>query len=198
MRTLNSVRTLTSGWLVITALLILSGCASLVPPQDGEAIERKLFSRFLLEGRLSATDGERGASGRLEWERAAGTDSWLLFSPLGQVVAQLVADDTSATLRTADGQTLTGRSAEAMLPELLGVPAPVDGLAYWVQAVPRTGARVLVTDPIRRPARISDAGWIIDYAEYASEAPEAMPRRIDARWGDARIRLLIDNWTSFP
>lgn len=185
-------------WLTTATLVILSGCATLAPPSDVAEATRDTVSAFLLEARISATDGERAASGRLEWEHAAEADSWLLFSPLGQVVAQLVATNAGATMRTADGQTLTAHSAEAMLPELLGVPAPADGLAHWVQAVPRSGARVLATDAVGRPARMSDAGWIIDYSEYVSESPDAMPRRIDAHWGDARIRLVIDHWAVSP
>lgn len=195
---LNTFSARMSGWLGAIALAILSGCATLAPTPDVTMAPRDTVGAFLLEARISATDGDRAASGRLEWEHASEADSWLLFSPLGQVVAELIATDTGATLRTADGQTLTGRSAEVMLPELLGVPAPTDGLAHWVQAVPRAGARVLATDQSGRPVRISDAGWIIDYPEYADESPDAMPRRIDARWGDARIRLMIDNWTVLP
>lgn len=181
-------------WLAAATLLALSGCAALTAPPPSGEVARGTVRAFLLEGRISASDGDRAASGRLEWEHTTDADSWLLFSPLGQVVAQLVATSTGATLRTADGQTVYGRSAEDMLPELLGVPAPTDGLAHWVQAAPRSGARVLTIDATGRPARMSDAGWIIDYPEYASDSPDAMPRRIDARWGEARIRLVIDSW----
>ena len=198
MKVLNSLPVRLRVWLGAATLIALSGCATLTPPSEHGVASRDAASAFLLEARISATDGDRAASGRLEWEHAADADIWLLFSPLGQVVAQLVATDAGATLRTADGQMLTGHSAEAMLPELLGVPAPTDGLTHWVQAIPRAGARVLATDLAGRPARISDAGWIIDYPEYATESPDAMPRRIDARWGDARIRLVIDNWTVLP
>jgi outer membrane lipoprotein LolB len=185
-------------WLATAILVLLSACATIVPPTATDVATRDTVAEFMLEGRISATDGESAASGRLEWAHTAGTDTWLLFSPLGQIVAQLVATDAGASLRTADGQTVFGSSAEAMLPELLAVPAPVDGLVHWVQAVPRPGARVLSIDGIGRPTRISDTGWIIDYPEYATDSPAAMPRRIDARWGEARIRLVIDSWVVTP
>lgn len=184
-------------WLALIALT--GGCATVTPPASlPEPALRAVASSFALSGRLSANDRDRAATGRLEWEHAPDADVWLVFSPLGQIVAQLVAGPDGATLRTADGRKLQRPSAELLLPELLGMPAPVDGLAYWVQAAPRAGASVLARDAIGRPARISDSGWIIDYAEYASPAPDAMPRRIDAVWGEARIRLVIDAWASTP
>lgn len=82
-----------------------------------------------------------------------------------------------------------------MIPELFGAGTPVDGLNYWVQAVARDGARVLQRDAIGRPTRISDAGWIIDYAVYTDDAPDSPPRRLEANWGETRIRLVIDQWT---
>lgn len=175
-------------------LVLLTGCASQAPVRQPLA-PRALAPAFELEGRLAASDGKEAASGALLWSHGRGADEWTLFNPLGQIVAQLVSTPRGATLLTADGQTRRAATAAEVLPELLGVPAPLEGLTYWVQALPRSGARVLEVDAAGRPSRISDAGWIIDYAAYDGEQADAAPRRIDAAWGDARIRLIIDKWT---
>lgn len=175
-------------------LLLLAGCATHPAPPMALAA-RTHAAAFELEGRVAATDGKTAASGGLIWSHGPAADEWTLLNPLGQIVAQLVSTPRGATLLTADGQARRADTAADMLPELLGVPAPLDGLAHWVQATPRGGARVLQVDAAGRPSRISDAGWIIDYAEYDGEAAAAAPRRIDAAWGEARIRLIIDKWT---
>ncbi|NMG43587.1 outer membrane lipoprotein LolB [Aromatoleum toluvorans] len=176
------------------ATLLLAGCASQAA-RNLTAAPRPTASAFELEGRLSASDGERAANGALTWSHSPTADEWTVYSPLGQIVGQLVRTPHGAMLLTADGRTERADDADTILPRLLGVPAPIDGLQHWVQATPRPGARVLSLDAAGRPARISDAGWIIDYMEYAGPAADAPPRRIDAEWGQARIRLVIDQWT---
>lgn len=176
------------------ATTLLAGCASQAA-RNLAAVSRPTAAAFELEGRLSASDGERAANGALTWSHTPATDEWTVYSPLGQIVGQLVRTPRGAMLLTADGRTEHAEDADTILPRLLGVPAPIDGLQHWVQAAPRPGARVLSLDEAGRPARISDAGWIIDYMEYAGPAADAPPRRIDAAWGEARIRLVIDQWT---
>ncbi|MCK0511965.1 lipoprotein insertase outer membrane protein LolB [Aromatoleum buckelii] len=173
----------------------LSGCAIQPAPPATTVAARAIASSFELEGRISATDGERAANGGLQWFHSPAVDEWTVLSPLGQIVGQLVTTAEGAQLRTADGRVEHSDDTAAMLHRLLGVAAPLDGLAYWVQATARPGARVLDTDERGRPARITDAGWTIEYVEYAGASAEALPRRIDAHWGDARIRLIIDQWT---
>lgn len=181
--------------LCASALVLLHGCAT-PPPATApvSAAARHLHQSFTLEGRVAASDGQRAANGAISWSHGPHADEWTMLSPLGQVVAQLVSTPRGASLLTADGQVRHAAAAADILPDLLGVPAPLEGLSHWVQATPREGARVLRRDETGRPARMSDAGWIIDYPEYSGPEADAVPRRIDASWGDARIRLIIDQW----
>lgn len=181
------------------AAMVLSACSTAPSAPDAPAsVGRAAVSAFELEGRVSASDAERAASGGLAWSHAPEFDEWTVFSPLGQILARLVSTPAGAVLQTGDGRLVHADNAQEMLPEILGVSAPVTGLAYWVQAVPRAGARVLLVDDVGRPVRVFDDGWLIEYREYASNDPGAAVRRIDASRGDARIRLIVDEWTSFP
>jgi outer membrane lipoprotein LolB len=175
--------------------LALSGCALQPASPDGAPAVRIAATAFELEGRLSATDGERAANGRIHWQHSLSGDEWTVYSPLGQIVAHLVSTPAGAVLQTGDGRRITAPDAGSMLPEVLGVSAPVEGLPHWVQASVRSGASVLELDDRGRPSRIADQGWLIDYPEYADPDPQAPPRRLEARWGDTRIRLVIDQWT---
>jgi len=181
------------------AAAALSGCASrpLVPPATAAA-PRAAAAAFELEGRLSATDGSRAGNGGVRWVHAADVDEWTVLNPLGQIVGQLVSTPRGASLLTADGRLEKSDDSAAMLQRVLGVAAPLDGLPAWVQAVPRDGARILELDTVGRPSRITDAGWTVEYPEYAGPDADAAPRRIDAHWGETRIRLIIDQWTPLP
>jgi outer membrane lipoprotein LolB len=179
----------------LAACALLAGCALQPPREQAAPIERQRVESFDLEGRLAASDGQRAANGRLRWAHRPQGDEWVVLSPLGQVVAHVVGTPDGAMLRTADGERLFAPDTATLLPHILGVNAPAEHLAYWIQAIPAEGARVLDTDAIGRPTRISDSGWIIDYAEYADDSEQSPPRRLNAHWGDARLRIVVDTWT---
>lgn len=183
---------------ITLATVFASGCAVQPPVAAARTAIRIPVEAFELQGRLSATDGTRAAHGQINWTHTPVRDEWVTLSPLGQIVAQLVATPTGAQLRTADGKVLEAPDATSILPQLLGVTAPIDGLKYWVQASVRDGARILKQDSIGRPLRISDASWIIDYLEYDGTQADAPPRRINASQGETRLRLVIDSWTPLP
>lgn len=181
--------------LLAALALLVAGCAVQPPRGSVPAVERARVGAFDLEGRLAASDGERAASGRLRWAHRPRGDEWVVLSPLGQVVAHVVGTPDGAMLRSANGEVLLAPDTATLLPHMLGVQAPADHLPYWIQAVPAEGASVLETDAVGRPARIADSGWIIEYAEYADDSPQAAPRRVLAQWGEARLRIVVDKWT---
>jgi len=196
--------------LCLCGFLLLNGCATTprgtategsVAPAD-EASARPLVEAFELEGRIAASDGERAANGRVLWQHTADSDEWTVLTPLGQIAAQLVGTPQGARLVTADGQRLDGPDVQSMLPRILGVAAPVAALPYWVQGIPRSSARVLSRDRHGRSARINDSGWIIDYTAYRDPSGDqggmALPQRLEAHQGEARLRLIIDQWTPLP
>lgn len=188
--------TLRAGWVSLTLLGVLGACA-MVPSPAPSAVERRQTQQFELIGRLAVSDGSRAASLGLEWRHGA-ADEWLFLSPLGQVVARIVADAQGATLYTGGPEPLQAASAQALVGRVLGVDPPIDGVAAWVQGVPRPGARVRQLDEVGRPASVADAGWIIDYMEYAGPEADARPRRLEASWGEARLKLVIDQWSVLP
>lgn len=81
---------------------------------------------------------------------------------------------------------------------VIGVAPPLDGVVAWVQAAPRDRAVVREVDERGRPLRMVDAGWVVEYLEYAGDGPLDRPRRLEISQGDARLRLVIDDWRSLP
>lgn len=182
----------------MAAAAALAACAPIVPREPADAALRAPMPAFVLDGRMSATDGRQGASGRVEWEHAAQTDRLTLLSPLGQIVARLDSGPEGARLTSADGTQREAPSTDALLPEILGIEIPSARLPRWVQGAPDAAAQVRERDGAGRPLLVIDQGWRIDYLDYASERPDALPARLDISRGEARIRLIIDSWTALP
>lgn len=183
---------------LLCAVAMLGGCATAPPQAVAVAAERRALASFDLKGRMSATDGSQGANGQIEWRHNAVRDEVTLYSPLGQIAARLESSLHGAELLTSDGKLYQADSADALLPQLLGVTLPVARLAHWVQAAPPSEAEVRDRDGEGRPALVIDQGWRIEYLEYHPGAADALPRRLDVSRGDARIRLIIDQWTIQP
>jgi outer membrane lipoprotein LolB len=182
----------------LAALLLVTACAPL-PVREGLAsVSRVVQPAFLIEGRLSATDGRDAASGRFEWAHAPAHDRLTLFSPLGQIVARLDGDPSGASLLSADGSRRDAADVDTLLPAVLGIELPAARLPRWVQGAPDTDAEVRAADEAGRPLLIIDQGWRIDYLGYADHTAAALPQRLDISRGDARVRLISDSWSALP
>ena len=182
--------------LLLLAVAALAGCATPAVVSAPPALLRALppLMQFSLEGRLQVRDGERSAAVGIDWQYGPGRDEWLFTGPLGQGLARIEADSAGARMQLADGRRSEAASAGELAEALLGVGAPFDALPRWVTARPAATAQVRSLDTLGRPLQLVDQGWIIDYLEYAGEAPDSPPRKIDVQRGDTRLRLIVDSW----
>jgi outer membrane lipoprotein LolB len=196
---LKSPHRIFSPWVAALAVsLLATACVHNPPAPQSPSAPRQAFDTFSVAGRLSATDGEHSATGRLEWRHEPAADRWTMFSPFGQVVARIEAGPSGAELTLANGERhYAAQAADLMaglLPGVGNVGPPPARLAAWIQAAPPADAEVRTLDALGRPARAIDQGWIIDYLAYRDDTPEALPRLLDIFRGDFRLRLTIDQW----
>jgi outer membrane lipoprotein LolB len=182
----------------LAASLLAAACVLNPPAPPAEPVARLAVDSFLLTGRLSATDGEHSATGRLEWQHRPGADCWTVFNPLGQIVARIEDGPDGAALTLASGERRYAPQAADLISELfpgiVNAGLPPARMAIWIQAAPPADAEVRTLDARGRPARAIDQGWSIDYLAYRDETPEALPRLLDIFRGDFRLRLSIDQW----
>jgi outer membrane lipoprotein LolB len=167
------------------AVVLLAGCASgfSLPARDVQ---------FELAGRIAMKYKDEAGSGNIAWRHAADSDELLLTSPIGQGIARIVRSGGEITLTTQDGQELRATDAEALTEQALGFRIPLQGLADWVRG--RAGA----TPPPERErkdaqgrlAELSQAGWTIEYQEYAG----ARPSRLRLVYPGIELRLAITEW----
>ncbi|MDR1662085.1 MAG: outer membrane lipoprotein LolB [Azoarcus sp.] len=184
--------------LALAACLLVAACAIDPSAPAIKPVARQAAESFLLTGRLSATDGEHSATGRLEWQHRPSADRWTVLSPLGQIVARIEEGPEGASLTLSNGERrYAAQAAELMsglFPGIVDAGLPPARLAVWIQAAPPADAEIRTLDAQGRPVRAIDQGWIIDYLAYRDETPVAPPRLLDIFRGDFRLRLAIDQW----
>ena len=197
-------------WLSIALVAMLSGCASQVrraelPPAQVEAAmaaqaaresELRAAGDWSLAGRVAVSNGRDGGSGRMDWQQQGERYTVSLSAPVTRQSWQLTGDARQARLDGVEGGPRMGPDAGALLREATGWDIPVVALRDWVRGVRaaaagpadiRFGADAL-------PARIEQGGWVIEYVWPAQPATPALPARIDARRGEARVKLIVDRW----
>lgn len=176
---------------------VLAACAPTVVERPGSAAAVPAVQEtFDVSGRLSARHGSDALAANFQWRHAKETDELELVSPLGQTIAVLTGDATSARLRTSGGRVLDARSWTTLTQEGLGWALPVEGLRYWLQGAPRPDAAFTTeTGDDGRIAVLRQDGWIIAYQSYVQIGADLWrPSRMTASYPGIELRLAIDRW----
>lgn len=187
---------------LISALLVgglLVGCTSLPPsvlPGRDEVRDFALEARFAL--RVTLPDQKQQSSaGRLSWTHNNSSDHLLVSSPLGYGLAEIDSTPTLSRLHTADGKSRESTDPDALMEDVTGQRLPVSRLAAWLLGRPSSSAEI-DTDHLRRPLRLREAGWQVDYA-YPNDAPSALPDGLTLRRDEEiELRLRIEEWRANP
>ncbi|MGD9583699.1 MAG: lipoprotein insertase outer membrane protein LolB [Lysobacterales bacterium] len=188
------------GW--VFATLLLTGCAAMPWNWGGQAVrgrypgnaENRLLTRFALSGRLAIATGTESGSGRIDWEQNLDHYSIRLRSPVSGQSWRLSGDDSGASLEGLRTLPLRGPSAEALLKRELGWDLPVAALRQWVQGRSTDPGSRIERDAEGWPMAFDEAGWHIEYRDWHTGFEPPLPARIEARRGDARVRLAIASW----
>lgn len=204
--------------LVLPATLLaalLAGCAASpvrapAPALAGDALDARLRERdawiarteaWGFAGKAGISRAGKGGSGRIEWDqRAGGAYDVALSAPITRQSWRLSGDLATGAARIdgLSGGVREGRDAEALLESATGWRVPLRLLGAWVRGAvaPGVPAPAIDYDAQGRPVRFEQAGWTVRYLEWRPGPPGApdLPVRIDAESGDARVRLVIDDW----
>lgn len=176
-------------------LLLLAGCAS-VPPAPQPVVRPADAEQkpFVLNGRIAVRhDGDR-SSANIRWTHRAGDEDILLLAPFGQTVAHIHSDGQKVTLDTADKHYVAQDTGE-LTQQVLGWHLPLEGLRYWVLALPSPqGEARIEHDANGQVSILQQDGWSIRYPRYAAPTPDSLPLRVSLQREGMELQLLIDEW----
>jgi outer membrane lipoprotein LolB len=193
------------------ALLLLAACAArplretLPPVAEAPAAHQArraaaLESRpdWTLQGRVALSNGRDGGSGRLDWTQAGDVYTVSLAAPITRQSWRLSGGPGGATLEGLEGGPRTGADPTTLLRAATRWEIPVAALADWVRGLPADeeahGPAQLDFGADGRLARVAQDGWVIDYTAWAAVDGVELPVRLNARRGEASVRLVVDAW----
>jgi len=197
-----------SAWLLLAAILLISGCSSLPlktqtgATQAGDAgvNQRHLASiahiqDFSIEGRIGVQTDGRGVSGTIHWKHVQHKDDIALFSPMGSKMADVKSTDGNVTLTASDGKTYTAADAETLTEQTLGWRLPVSNLADWVAGRPTNDAIEQITwDDTGKLTRLTQDGWEVQYLEYRDVGGLQLPSKLALRNPKLYMKFIVERW----
>jgi outer membrane lipoprotein LolB len=190
--------------LALLGALLLTACGRVpVRPaaEDGAlAYEQRAtlvgaWPEWGLSGKISLDDGAEGGSGRLNWSVRPGISELDFRAALGRGAWRLSIRPELAILTEANGDRQIAPDADFLVRERLGWSVPVDALAWWVRGLAAPGvveAREL--DEAGLLVSLQQFGWTVEFDRYDSQALTAMPRKLNAKSQDYRVKLAISQW----
>lgn len=196
----------------LVAAMLLAGCVSQptrvpsVPVDEAQARaqdeRRAALTEWALSGRIAVSNGKQGGSGRIDWQQSGDRYAVSLSAPVTRQSWRLSGDESGGRLEGIEGGPREGADIEALLREATGWNIPVRALADWVRGVgadaSRFGEARIVYGEGNRPVRLAQAGWVIDYAQWQADAAAGqapvLPARLTATQGEAKVRLIVDEW----
>ena len=188
---------------------LISGCITLTHPTPADKAVKTILTEpvdsaqiapaadFNLLGRLSIQNGNERFSGSFRWQHLTVSDEILLFTPLGQAVAEITKDQEGVRLITAKLEAFYADDVESLTEEVLGWRLPLRGLQYWMQGKhsPLTAAEMDLDDK-DQVVVIRQDGWKIQFSSYApaqlNQTP--LPRILDLFYENLKIKLVVDDW----
>jgi outer membrane lipoprotein LolB len=190
-------------WLIL--LLCTVNACTTVPPKDTKPIDRTAFQAragqlntivtWGLVGKISLDDGDRGGSGRLQWDVKPGHSALDFHGAMGRGAWHLQVGPEGARLQLADGSEQTAPGVNELIQEQIGWPIPLDALQWWVRGLAAPGVTENETlGPDGLLISLRQFGWSVDFNRYAAFDGMAMPVRLDAKRDNYRVKLAISRW----
>jgi len=205
----NNQQIIYAGILICSTFPWISGCVTTAHQTTADTVVKTILiepavgaqiapaADFNLLGRISIQSQNQSSSGSFRWQHLVSSDEILLFTPLGQAVAEITKDQEGVRLITSKLEAFYANDVESLTEEILGWRLPLDGLQYWIQGVhsPVTAAEKDL-DNKDQVVAIRQDGWKIYYSNYTPAQPNypSLPRVLYLTYENLKIKLVIDNW----
>lgn len=194
----------TSRSVLVVLTVLVAACAPLrvhespatLAAQSAREAELAPRNHWNLTARLAVSSGNDGGSGELEWRQDGASYVFTVHAPVTGKTWKLSGDAQRAVLEGVDQQPLTGNDPERLLRDRLGWDVPLAELTAWVRGMRASGMPAqLQYDARNLPAVLDQAGWKVEYRDWFDDRSPALPRKVFASRGTARVRVAIEQWS---
>jgi outer membrane lipoprotein LolB len=180
--------------------VLIAGCATapVSTPSAGRAVDPHMLTQWTAKGRIALTAQGEGGSGSFVWQQRSERTELAVRGPLGAGGVSIVTDGDTLQLDDGSGQALDGEEARVAIERRLGARLPLSELRYWMLGVPAPETVAPSQPATGSVAGFTQAGWVITYEAFQPAGDWSLPARLTATTGDARVRIVVDDWQLPP
>lgn len=171
--------------------MILSACATQVPPPSATQLSAK---NWQMDGLFGYHDKAQAFNASYMWQNQGDQYHIHVIGPLGAYSAELSGDSRQARIETSDGKSYQAANAAQLMQQNLGWSIPVQDLMHWLWATPNPNLSGNVSKNAQgQVVQIQQAGWVINYSNYAEYQNQQVPNRIVLTQPDKKITVVIQH-----
>ncbi len=201
--------------LIVTITITLFGCSTVPesrrsPKEITQLFEKrkirvKKIDNWNIDARAGFSTADDSGSVSMFWKQNGEAYQISLIAPLGQGRIDLTGKDDNVVLKSSNGKTLYGESAEKLILRATGFIVPITQLRHWIKGLPGSGTQIPKT---RTPkiqtqikynnngtiASMQQAEWHIEYLNYEKQNKILLPQKLKATNSDIMIKIVIKEW----
>lgn len=186
--------------LALALFALLTGCAGVQAPpaSQNDQLRGNPGHDWTLEGKAAIRSGESSNTAYIDWQQQGERFKIIVSGPLGQGGARIEGGPGLVSLSLpGEEQPLTGPNPESVMQQALGWHLPVSQASYWVTGRP---APDLPSQPLSSGGPgFEQQGWQVGILRLTDISDQlTLPSRLDFRYADIRIRLVIGHWSLEP
>ncbi|TEW44552.1 outer membrane lipoprotein LolB [Psychromonas sp. RZ5] len=197
---------------IITLLFVfmLSGCSVFSEPEPELAPEGisltwethqqsiATLSKWSISAKLAIFLKDERETANLYWEQNQDNYNIQLTSFIGTRILSIKKNKDGVEIINNDGDTFTGNNAEQLIQEISpGLNLPISALQQWIKGNP-INASYTLNEQQRVSTLLGEnldsSAWQIKYQQYQYFSGIALPRKLDLKRDNLRLKIAINQW----
>ncbi|MDF2530169.1 MAG: lolB2 [Gammaproteobacteria bacterium] len=185
-------------------VILLAGCTTQQvlkpvanPAQTWQSYAHKVYAynNWQASGVMGIRNDTQAVSANFNWKQTGNQFVIQLSGPLNLGAEVLQGQPGQISLSDNKGQVVKADNAEDLMQQTLGWSMPVEGLVYWIKALPVSQNQYHSSlNSNGTLASLSQQGWAINYESYQVVNGLPMPHKIIMQQAAWRIVIVINNW----
>ena len=189
--------------LVLSVILLLSGCAGVTPYQEAGDAERPWKEQYTallaadswqLKGKIGIRTARENNNATLFWAQLQQHYQIELTGPLGQGGARIEGDDNGITIDVAGEEPLWAATPELLMEQTLGWQFPVRDLPYWIRGIPAPGHPFELSMDQQHLQKLIQNNWEINYLRFTNHNGYLLPEKLTISRNDLRLTIIAKEW----
>lgn len=189
--------------LVLSVILLLSGCAGVTPYQETGDAERSWEEQYTallaadswqLKGKIGIRTARENNNATLFWAQLQQHYQIELTGPLGQGGARIEGDDNGITIDVAGEEPLWAATPELLMEQTLGWQFPVRDLPYWIRGIPAPGHPFELSMDQQHLQKLIQNNWEINYLRFTNRNGYLLPEKLTISRNDLRLTIIAKEW----